>query len=386
MGKRLRMLENKPANLERARSRKILTAQTQVWLSAEAERQLRVWTQAAEGEFSCFGVVSYTPESGRIIVEKFFLPEQICNGVATKPSESAMCDLMTELSRSGYNMSSLCCWAHSHVNMGVFWSGEDSDTINQMENDSFILSIVTNKQGQFRVRLDLYAPLRLTIDEISLHFLSASPRDEVLEAELKSKVKREVYQQPSRFGDNRWTRYGYQSNVITDAAKPANNDTVVIQSAPQYRGHVGSLNSDDVDDEFNFLGMYDRDAAAYAKEQATKEDARAEEYLDKVAAVGNKIAAVLRLEQELLLSKVLAEQIVHLALNDKIQGYTDEILCKFSVGYERLDADTQDQVIMILEEEGIIDPPIQEDDADPDIPVDILDTQDEGGLHEQSGD
>jgi len=161
-------------------------------LSDEAEQQLRVWTQAAQGEFSCFGVTELDADSGAIIVKKFFLPTQTCTEVHTAPDRESMGVLMTELVHEGYNMENLRCWAHSHADMDCFWSSEDTDTIEQMDNEDWLLSIVTNRTGHFRARLDLYQPWRITVDKIKVGSLASIERDKKLETELKEKVLLEV--------------------------------------------------------------------------------------------------------------------------------------------------------------------------------------------------
>ncbi len=174
---------------EPATRRKLTNRSPKVLLSAEAERQLRVWTQAAKGEFSCFGVTEVDTDSGAIVVKKFFLPEQTCTDSHTSPDRESMGALMTELVRAGYDVNDLRCWAHSHADMNCFWSSEDADTIEQMDNGDWLVSIVTNKAGHFRARLDLYAPWRITVDKINVGFLASMERDETLEKELHEKVR-----------------------------------------------------------------------------------------------------------------------------------------------------------------------------------------------------
>jgi len=163
-----------------------------VLLSEEAEHQLRVWTQATQGEFSCFGVVEKAEDSGLVVINKFFLPKQVCSGAHTSPDRQAMGQLMTELVKAGYDVANLRCWAHSHGDLQTFWSGEDNDTVNQMDNGEWLLSIVTNRAGSFLARLDLYRPFRVTFDKVPLHFQSSAPHDEALAAELRAKVNADL--------------------------------------------------------------------------------------------------------------------------------------------------------------------------------------------------
>jgi len=153
---------------------------------------LKVWTQAASGEFSCFGVVKKADDSGLINVEKFFLPQQTCSGAHTSPGRESMGALMTELVKGGYDVSYLRCWAHSHADMNTFWSSEDADSIEQMNNGDWLLSIVTNKDGRVLARLDIYAPFRATLDRLPLKYQSTMPHDEELERELHSKVNADI--------------------------------------------------------------------------------------------------------------------------------------------------------------------------------------------------
>ena len=56
----------------------------------------------------------------------------------------------------------------SHANMGVFWSGTDTATIRKIGGSDFFVSLVTNKAGDYRVRLDIYKPLKFILDSIPL--------------------------------------------------------------------------------------------------------------------------------------------------------------------------------------------------------------------------
>ena len=159
-----------------------------VMLSAEAEQQLRVWTRAAQGEFSCFGVTEWSEDSGVIAVKRFFLPKQECGAAHTAPDKEAMGGLMTDLVKAGLNVADLRCWAHSHADMGTFWSEEDNATINQLDNDDWMLSLVVNKAGVYRARLDLYRPFRMTLDKLEVGFLSDFESSKDLIQELKQKV------------------------------------------------------------------------------------------------------------------------------------------------------------------------------------------------------
>jgi hypothetical protein len=64
---------------------------------------------------------------------------------------------MYEMDRSGEDPKNWNVWWHSHASMGVFWSGTDNDTIvSHANNGGFLISIVTNKEGKFKTRFDIF--------------------------------------------------------------------------------------------------------------------------------------------------------------------------------------------------------------------------------------
>ena len=224
-------------------------------LSAEAEQQLRVWTRAAQGEFSCFGVTEFNEDTGVIAVKKFFLPLQECGDAHTAPDKEAMGGLMTDLVKAGHNMADLRCWAHSHGDLDAFWSGEDAATIDQLDNDDWMLSLVVNKAGAYRARLDLYRPFRMTLDKVEVGFLSDFESSQDLVKELKEKV--------SHGGmwpdDTLWPQQNPQGVIMTElqdcglTAKEASRLTEVLDrwnlvTREDFEPLMGHLFGDVIDD------------------------------------------------------------------------------------------------------------------------------------------
>ncbi len=241
--------------------RKLINRMPKVLLSAEAEKQLRVWTQAAQGEFSCFGVTEVDKDSGAIVVKEFFLPEQTCTDSHTSPDRESMGALMTELVKAGYDVSDLRCWAHSHADMECFWSSEDSETVDQMDNDDWLLSIVTNKAGHFRARLDLYKPWRITVDQIKVGFLASVEHDKALEAELKDKVsngKNSMFDWPNRqapadIGMDDYSYLGPDDCIIDDIFADLQLVGVSPEKAEELLSEVDNWSGSDVDEFWPLL-------------------------------------------------------------------------------------------------------------------------------------
>ena len=146
---------------------KIDTRDLCVEIEAEAWECVRQWTQMADGEFSCLGIVEddlYVPE--------VFLLEQECSDTATELDPESIAALLVGLDRP----EKARCWIHSHADMQCFWSNTDEGCIEGLANESFLVSIVVNKAGDYRCRLDLFQPVRLTIDKVPVVVRVRSPR------------------------------------------------------------------------------------------------------------------------------------------------------------------------------------------------------------------
>ena len=131
----------------------------QVVIDAAAMEQIRQWTSMAKGEFSCMGSVS-----DALCIEDVTLLKQVCSSSSTELDEEALTQWLT----CHPAPDKIRAWIHSHGDMRVFWSAQDEETIEALANESFLISIVVNKRGEERCRLDIFHPVRLTLDPIPL--------------------------------------------------------------------------------------------------------------------------------------------------------------------------------------------------------------------------
>jgi hypothetical protein len=144
-----------------------------VLLSLTAMKKIWGLTDIADEEWSAIGMVN-TDVEGIFIVEDIFLLPQINSAAHTSLDKDAAGKLMLELfQKIGDGVSNLRCWVHSHGTGTVFWSSVDDATIDKYIDpvatpEAFLLSIVVNKSRQMKARLDVYAPVRLTLDQLSV--------------------------------------------------------------------------------------------------------------------------------------------------------------------------------------------------------------------------
>ncbi len=130
-----------------------------VRIDADAMERIWHWTDLATGEFSCLGTVS-----DDIIVGSVQLFDQICTSASTELDQDALAKFLVTHPQP----ERVRAWIHSHGRLGVFWSQQDEACIDGLANEACLISIVVNKKREFKARVDIWQPLRLTLDDLPL--------------------------------------------------------------------------------------------------------------------------------------------------------------------------------------------------------------------------
>jgi len=162
-----------------------------VILSHLADLKLKYYVESIDYEISGVGLVE--KKDGDIVVKDIFLIKQEVSHAETKLNSKAVSDFLIEKCQiEGFPVENIKLWWHSHVNMQTFWSQTDDDTIDGFDQDSkednWYLSIVCNKQGHRRARVDIYYPFRVVIDELQI----STDEDHDLEKSIKEEVNKLV--------------------------------------------------------------------------------------------------------------------------------------------------------------------------------------------------
>ena len=117
-----------------------------------------------------------------------FLPKQVCSPGGTELDQESVATLIMEIDRAGADAGKLRLWFHSHGSMDVFWSQTDETCISNLANGDYVLSLVTNKRGSTLARLDIFKPVRLTVDHVPVSVRSTGDS-------LRNRCREEVLQQ-----------------------------------------------------------------------------------------------------------------------------------------------------------------------------------------------
>lgn len=165
-----------------------------VTIDHQVKDKLDAYIAIADGEISGLGTV-IQPERGKFHIQDIHLFEQECSGASTDISSEDVSKSLVQAVNAGLNPETLKLWWHSHANMQAFWSGTDHSTAKALDNESnhWMLCLVQNKRGEYKLRLDVYDPTYLYIDDLNLTVLRpANSLIEQLRPEVNAKVKKYV--------------------------------------------------------------------------------------------------------------------------------------------------------------------------------------------------
>ena len=131
-------------------------------------KKLRAYVDSIKYEISGLGKVSIVDDD--ILVEDIRIFEQKVTGGNTILNKDALAKFYDDLMKADEDLGKWKLWWHSHANMEASWSSVDEATIedfdNQMPKDNWIVSLVTNRSAKTLIRVDIFQPIRVTIEDI----------------------------------------------------------------------------------------------------------------------------------------------------------------------------------------------------------------------------
>ena len=162
-----------------------------VYILPAAKARLDAYIQHAPGEVSGLGEVELI--EGCPTITNIMLFEQECSAASTDIEPEDLARFFVEAVNQGADPEKIRLWWHSHSNSSCFWSGTDNSTIADLcQSAGWIVSVVGNKKGQYRARIDLTRPFEATLDWVE--FGIAPYRDPDLDKEVKAEVEAKVKQ------------------------------------------------------------------------------------------------------------------------------------------------------------------------------------------------
>lgn len=124
----------------------------QLYIPRKVFNKIMFWVDKCPLEVSGMGIISYDESKHFFYVRDVFLLEQEVTSSTTDIDPKALGKLEHELYVNKVK-GDLNFWWHSHVNMAVFWSSQDKDTITQMGSQGYCVATVFNKKREMRSAL-----------------------------------------------------------------------------------------------------------------------------------------------------------------------------------------------------------------------------------------
>lgn len=171
-----------------------LTRRPEIWISPEDHQRLFGYMSNCPQEISGLGYAHLDKlPNGDLLLSNPMLFEQEVNFNETDLSQGDIGKFMFEMVKSGGDPENLKMWWHSHGSGSVFWSKhQDEKTIANLRRFGmeFLVSIVGNHFGDYLLRLDIFKPVHVTIDNIPLRIIQVE--DLTLQAEILAEIEKKV--------------------------------------------------------------------------------------------------------------------------------------------------------------------------------------------------
>lgn len=137
-----------------------------LYLTAHAHRKLKYFVNLCPQEISGFGKLEIQVIEG---VKYFMMTDleifkQVCTSAHSTIDDDAMGKFLYDMTVKGEDLSKWKIWWHSHAKMKAFFSGTDTGTIDQSTEFPYLISLVSNHEGELVSRLDVFDPIRHHVD------------------------------------------------------------------------------------------------------------------------------------------------------------------------------------------------------------------------------
>jgi proteasome lid subunit RPN8/RPN11 len=201
-----------------------------VVLTKDAFEQLFGWAYSTSREISCLGSVHRN--GNRFFIDGFYLLKQSGSSACTELDQDAIGELMEQMMSEGKTneTQSIKCWAHSHPNMEAFWSKVDDSTCQLLVND-YLISIVVGSNFAIRCRIDIAAPLPITLDNVPVFYQMSK---ESLTLDLYAEQVGQMVSEKA-----------FSFETEDNKRKQEQDKRPTVYSPPTYCGYCGYVHADD---------------------------------------------------------------------------------------------------------------------------------------------
>ena len=164
-----------------------------VIIGNEVYNKVMHWVNKSTVEVSGLGKVVL--EDGNYVVKSAYLLKQENTSATTDIDAEAVAKLLYETREEEGHLN---WWWHSHVNMGVFWSGTDQTTIKDFGDQGMCVATVFNKKEEtksafYQGGTSFYPPVFLDDLDFEIHYPITDSDVEAWDKEFDEKCKTKTW-------------------------------------------------------------------------------------------------------------------------------------------------------------------------------------------------
>lgn len=201
--------------------------------------KLFMYAKNTKEEISGMGLVECSDSV--IFVTDIFIVKQVNSMANTKIDNEDLARYTQELIKlydagdKRKNPANMKLWWHSHANGGVYWSGTDDKTCEEYNNDSWLIAFVINHDRKLLCRMEVYSPIRFTVENVPVDVVSDNPYLEALEKKCREEIdkkcskkeygKRGFHTNDDDYWKDKYKDYDYRNNKPEE--KVEKNEEVV---------------------------------------------------------------------------------------------------------------------------------------------------------------
>ena len=173
-----------------------------VLILPEPFERLKLYIELCPWEVSGLGIVDQVEND--FVIRDIFITRQWNYSAFTEMYPEDLSRVLIEMVKEGKDPNQIKLWWHSHAEMDVFWSQIDDYTSRNL--GQYLISLVGNKAGKFRCRLDVSEPVRLTVDNLSFEVNDGHPAS-IDHGRLRHEVEKEIWEKVQSLNE-KWEGFG----------------------------------------------------------------------------------------------------------------------------------------------------------------------------------
>ncbi len=176
----------------------------------ETYSKMMMYTKLLNVEIT--GLIEVRVENNKFYLDDIHLFRQKVSGAQCEMEDDlAIVELMDKMIKAGKNPGSLKCWWHSHNTMGTSPSGTDTTTGEKFANKEFLITLITNQNGDIYSKLNFYKPILFEIEDLGIYVDYTENREQML-TDCKTEIEKMVknsYSTPSYGSREYGATYSY---------------------------------------------------------------------------------------------------------------------------------------------------------------------------------